>query len=58
MRTYGVMLVFPVIVTLPAALGSVDVADFYRGIAKAFFLVVPIGFMVGSVIGLASRFRS
>ncbi len=58
MRAYLVMLMVPVVATATVALGSVDIANFYGSIAKGFFFVVPIGFTIGSAIGLASRLRA
>jgi hypothetical protein len=41
-----------------AATFDVHVGGICSGIAKSFFLVAPIGLVVGSVIGLISRYRA
>lgn len=58
MKAYLVMLTIIVIAPVLAILDPADVASVCSQIAKAFFLVVPIIFMVGSAVGLISRHRA
>jgi hypothetical protein len=58
MKAYIVM---SLAVLVPAAAFLFDAGDigfFYSAVAKVFFLVVPVVFIVGSVIGLVSRYRA
>jgi hypothetical protein len=55
MRAYFLVLLILMATTDIAAFVSADIANFYGSIAKAFFLVVPVGFTVGSAIGLVRR---
>jgi hypothetical protein len=58
MKAYLVMLVVMFIAPVLVILDPIDVAGVCSQIAKVFFLVVPIMFMVGSAVGLISRHRA
>jgi len=48
------------VLLVPAVAASLDlyVANACAGVAKVFFSVVPIAFVLGSAIGLVSRHRA
>lgn len=58
MKAYIVMFLALLLPAAAAVLDPADIGSFWGGIAKIFFLVVPVVFIVGSAIGLVSRYRA
>lgn len=58
MKAYIVMLLAFLVPAAAAAFNPADISAIWGVIAKIVFLVVPVVFVVGSTIGLVSRYRA
>ena len=58
MKVYFVTFALLLVVAGMVVLGLADIADICAGIARTFFLVTTIVFMLSSAIGLALRHRA
>ncbi|GEM_PF-6329864 len=58
MKAYVVMFLAFFVPAVAVAFNPANIGELWGGIAKVFFLVVPVVFIVGSAIGLVSRYRA
>jgi hypothetical protein len=58
MKAYLIMFLLVLAPTLAAAIDSVGVSQVCAAAANVFFLVAPVIFAVGSLVGLLSRHRA